>query len=375
MTEEKKGMDRNTYLSKNVGDFAEKLNLGDQKYLKVEDLRYGTNPHQPAAFYKPEGVVSPIGDMKILKNGKSGLSQTNLEDISYALNIVKFFDTPACAVMKHVNPSGAAVQCGDESVKEVYIKARDCDARAAFGSAVAFNVSVDVETAKEIMSSFVECVVAPSYADGALEIFNDQESFKLNKHIRIIEAVNFESIPKYTGDTSHIHNSVKVLADGCLVIAAPLTTSLKSVDDLKVAEGENKRCGFRKSEKQATDQQLKDLLAAWYFNLNVRSNGVVIVKDGQTISVGTGEQDRVGAVEQAIWKYQNKYEGEATLDGAVMASDGFFPFEDGVEVAAEAGITAVIAPAGSLRDADVIKRANELGVALIHAPERIFSHH
>jgi phosphoribosylaminoimidazolecarboxamide formyltransferase/IMP cyclohydrolase len=102
---------------------------------------------------------------------------------------------------------------------------------------------------------------------------------------------------------------------------------------------------------------------------------VVIVKDGQTISVGTGEQDRVGAVEQAIWKYNNKYEGEATLQDAVMASDGFFPFEDGVEVAAEAGITAIIAPAGSLRDADVIKRANELGVALIHAPERIFSHH
>ena len=375
MSEEKKGMDRNTYLSKNVGDFAEKMNLGDQAYVKVEDLRYGTNPHQPAAFYKPEGVTSPIGDMKILKTGKSGLSQTNLEDISYALNIVKFFDTPACAVMKHVNPSGAAVQCGDESLKEVYMKARDCDARAAFGSAIAFNVPVDVETAKEIMSSFVECVVAPSYEDGVLEIFNDQESYKLNKHVRIIEAVNFESLPKYTGEPSAIHNSVKVLADGCLVIASPLTTSLKSVDDLQVAEGENKRCGFQKSEKQPTEQQLKDLLAAWYFNLNVRSNGVVIVKDGQTISVGTGEQDRVGAVEQAIWKYNNKYEGEATLDGAVMASDGFFPFEDGVEVAAEAGITAVIAPAGSLRDADVIKRANELGVALVHAPERIFSHH
>ena len=104
--------------------------------------------------------------MNILKNGKSGLSQTNLEDISYALNIVKFFDIPACAVMKHVNPSGAAVKCGDESVKDVYIKARDCDARAAFGSAVAFNVPVDVETAKEIMSCFVECVVAPSYEEG-----------------------------------------------------------------------------------------------------------------------------------------------------------------------------------------------------------------
>ncbi|MCK5844491.1 MAG: hypothetical protein KAG97_07270, partial [Victivallales bacterium] len=129
------------------------------------------------------------------------------------------------------------------------------------------------------------------------------------------------------------------------------------------------------SETAPTSQQLEDLLAAWYINISVRSNGVVIMKDGQTLSVGTGEQDRVGAVEQAIWKYENKYKGDVTLADSVMASDGFFPFPDAVEVAAEAGITAIIAPAGSLRDADVIKRANELGVALTHAPERIFSHH
>ena len=375
MSDAVSGMNRNSYLSKNIGTFTDTIELAGKTYQKVEDLRYGTNPHQPAAFYKPLDVVSPIGDMKILKNGKSGLSQTNLEDISYALNIVKFFDIPACAVMKHVNPSGAAAQCGDESIKDVYIKARDCDARAAFGSAIAFNVPVDIETAKEIMGTFVECVVAPDYEDGVLEIFNDNETYKFNKHVRIIQAVNFESLPKYTGETSEIHNSVKVLADGSLVIAAPLTTSLRSIDDLKPAEAENKRCGLQRSEKAPTEQQLNDMLTAWYINLNVRSNGVVIVKDGQTLSVGTGEQDRVGAVEQAIWKFEHKYEGKATLQGAVMASDGFFPFEDGVEVAAKAGITAIIAPAGSLRDADVIKRANELGVALVHAPERIFSHH
>ncbi len=375
MSEEKSVMNRNTYLSKNIGDFSETIEFAGRKYLKVEDLRYGTNPHQPAAFYKPIDVVSPIGDMKMLKNGKSGLSQTNLEDLSYALNIVKFFDLPACAVMKHVNPSGAATKCGDESIKDVYIKARDCDARAAFGSAVAFNVPVDVETAKEIMGTFVECVVAPDYEEGVLEIFNDTETYKFNRHVRIIQAVNFESLPKYTGETSEIHNTVKVLADGSLVIAAPLTTSLCSVADLKVAEAENKRCGMQKSETEPTEQQKNDMLTAWYINLSVRSNGVVIVKDGQTLSVGTGEQDRVGAVEQAIWKFENKYEGKATLQNSVMASDGFFPFEDGVEVAAKAGITAIIAPSGSLRDADVIKRANELGVALVHAPERIFSHH
>ena len=277
--------------------------------------------------------------------------------------------------MKHVNPSGAAMQVGDETEKDVYIKARDCDARAAFGSAVAFNREVDAETAAEIMTTFVECVVAPAFSDEALAIFNDNETYKLNKSIRIIECGDLNLLPKFTGEVSEQYNSIKVLADGSLVIAAPLTTSLKSVDDLKIAQAENKRCGVQRSAIAATAQQLEDMLFAWYINLNVRSNGVVIAKNGQTLAVGTGEQDRVGAVEQAIWKFKEKYKGVAGLDGSIMASDGFFPFEDAVEVAASAGITAVISPAGSLRDADVIKRANELGVALLHAPERIFSHH
>jgi phosphoribosylaminoimidazolecarboxamide formyltransferase/IMP cyclohydrolase len=370
-----KELNRNTYLSKNVGNFAEKIKIGNQEYVKVEDLRYGTNPHQPAAFYKLADQVNVLGDMEIVKNGKSGLSQTNLEDISYALNIVKFFDTPACAVMKHVNPSCAAVQVAKESLKDVYCKARDADVRAAFGSAVAFNVEVDLETAKEIMTSFVECVVAPSFASGVMEVFNDQENYKINKHIRIIKCGNPANLPKFSGDDAETCNTIKVLADGSLVVAAPLTTSLRGIKDIKIAEGENKRVGYQKSEIKASKQQIKDLLFAWYVNLSVRSNGVVIVSNGQTLAVGTGEQDRVGAVEQAIIKSKEKYDGEETLTGSVMASDGFFPFADGVETAAAAGVKAIIAPAGSLRDADVIKCANELGVALYHAPERIFSHH
>lgn len=370
-----KTLDRSSYLSKNTGDFSESLVINGCEYVKVDDLRYGTNPHQPAAYYKLKDEASPIGDMKILKTGKSGLSQTNLEDISYALNIVKFFDTPACAVMKHVNPSGAAVMREGESICDVYKKARDCDARAAFGSAVAFNVELDIETAEEIMGTFVECVVAPSFADGVLDVFNDSERFKLNKSIRIIQCGNLSDLPKYVGDDSDKCNSMKVLADGSIVIAAPLLTALKSRDDIKRANAENKRAGAQTSEVDATDAQIDDLLAAWYINLNVRSNGVVIVKNGQTLAVGTGEQDRVGAVEQAIIKFKDKYEGAEEIQGSVMSSDGFFPFADAVEVAAEAGVTAVISPAGSLRDADVIKRANELGVALFHAPERIFSHH
>lgn len=370
-----KELTRDSYLSKHVGDFPAEVTIGTKRYVKVDDLRYGTNPHQAACYYKPADEACAIGDMQILKNGKSGLSQTNLEDISYALNIVKFFDDTACAVMKHVNPSGAAVGLPGESVKSVYLKARDADARAAFGSVIAFNTEVDAETAREIMSTFAECVVAPSYAPGVLDIFNDGETYKLNKHIRIIRCGAISSLPRFVGDAGPEHNTMKVLADGSLVVAQPLLTSLHGVGDLVPAEAENKRCGFQKSAVEATEQQKRDLVAAWYINLSVRSNGVVIVKDGQTLSVGTGEQDRIGAIEQAIAKFGQKYSGSGVLRDAVMSSDGFFPFEDGVETAARAGITAIIAPSGSLRDADVIKRANELGVALYYAPERIFSHH
>ena len=369
-------LSRSSYLEKNVGSFPEEIVVAGKRYEKVDDLRYGTNPHQPAAYYRPVGEKGVIGGMEILKNGKNGLSQTNLEDISGALNIVKFFSgVPACAVMKHVNPSGAAIACPGETLCDVYLKARDADARAAFGSVIAFNVEVDAETAKAIMSTFVECVVAPAFTDEALAVFHDSETFKLNKHVRIIRCGNPDLLPKYCSDAAQAVDTVKVLTDGSLIVAAPLLTSLTDIADLKPAQGENSRCGKQVSTVPCTEEQKRDLLFSWYVNLSVRSNGVVICANGQTLSVGTGEQDRVGAIEQAIAKFEQKYEGEGKLENSVMSSDGFFPFEDGVETAAKAGIKAIIAPAGSLRDADVIKRANELGVALFHAPERIFSHH
>jgi len=368
-------LSRKSYLNKNLGNFSSTVEFNGITYEKVEDLRYGTNPHQSAAYYKPVSVSTPVGSMEILKSGKNGLSQTNLEDISYALNIVKFFDVSACAVMKHVNPSGAAVARNDESIKDVYIKARECDPRAAFGSAVAFNMEVDADTAAEIMSSFVECVVAPSFSPEALSIFNDNETYKINKSIRILKCGSLHDLPRYAGEAYKRHQTVKILSDGSLIIAEPLLTNIRSIDDLKPAEAENKRSGKQISTIIPTKSQLDDLLAAWYINLNVRSNGVVIMKNGHSLSIGTGEQDRVGAVEQAIWKYEQKYQGNELIQDSVMSSDGFFPFQDAVEVAAKAGVTAIISPAGSLRDADVIKQANELQVALVHAPERIFSHH
>lgn len=368
-------LSRSSYLTKNTGNYTDSVEISGLKFAKVDDLRYGTNPHQTAAFYKLDGVKNVIGDMEVLKTGKSGLSQTNLEDISYSLNICKFFENPCCACMKHVNPSGAATAVEGDQLVDVYKKARDCDPRAAFGSVVAFNRPLDEATAKEIMCSFVECVVAPEVTPEALAVFNDSQTYKLNKSMRVLKCGDLSSLPKFVGDNVENFRTIKVLADGSIVIADPLLTNVRSTDDLKPAYNIKKDGTESKAEISADSQQLKDLLAAWYINISVRSNGVVIVKNGGTLSVGTGEQDRVGAVEQAIIKFNDKYEGKEDIKGSVMASDGFFPFPDGIEVAAKAGVTAIIAPAGSLKDGDVIRRANQLGVALYHAPERVFSHH
>ncbi len=366
---------RDTYLSRNLGDYAPTMQVGGIEYEKIEDLRYGTNPHQTAAFYRPTGHAGALAGMEMLKTGKNGLSQTNLEDISYALNIVKFFDRPACACMKHVNPSGAAVATATgEPLVDVYGKARDCDPRAAFGSVVGFNTRVDEPTAKEIMGSFVECVVAPDFDPRAMAVFNHPEN-KLNRHIRIIRCGDLRTLPKFIGDDIEGCRTIKVLHDGSLVVAAPLLTAVRSADDLPPARASSKSLGEQVSTVEANEQQLQDLVTAWYINLSVRSNGVVLVRNGGTLAVGTGEQDRVGAVEQALIKFREKYQGAETAAGSAMASDGFFPFPDGVEVAAAGGVRAIVAPAGSLRDAAVIERANQLGVALRHAPERIFSHH
>jgi len=371
----KEKLSRSTYLSRNVGNYPETAQFLGLQYKKIEDMRYGTNPHQTACYYKIANQNSVIGDMQMLKTGKSGLSQTNLEDISYALNIVKYFSKPTCACMKHVNPSGAASASEGDTLLDVYKKARDCDPRAAFGSVVAFNITVDEETAKEIMTSFVECVVAPKVSPEALAVFNDNQTYKLNKHMRVLQCGDLKQLPKYVGDNTAGYQTLKVLADGCIVVADPLLTNIRDLNDLTIAKATSKKLGNVTSTIQATPQQQQDLLTAWYINLSVRSNGVVIVKNGGTLAVGTGEQDRVGAVEQAIWKYDNKYQGPEKIQNSVMSSDGFFPFADAVEVAAKAGVTAIISPAGSLRDAAVINKANQLGIALYHAPERIFSHH
>lgn len=355
--------------------FPEKIDFLGQDYEKVEDLRYGTNPNQGAAFYRPaDGTHLVLGAMEILKSGKGGLSQTNIEDMHHALNIVKYFERPACAVMKHLNPSGAAVRFREESQAEVYRKARDADSRAAFGSVVAFNTIVTGETAAEIMGTIVEAVVAPSYEPEALAVFEDFERFKRNRHIRVVKVNNLCSLPKFEGDNTGGVLEVKVFSDGSLVVAEPFVTSIRGPEDLVPAEAEDGDGRKIVCRTAPAADQLQDLLFAWYVNFNVRSNGVIIARDGVTLAVGTGQQDRVGAVEQAIEKAKTYFGAEA-LRGATLGSDGFFPFRDSIDRLAQVGIAAVIQPGGSLRDWEVVEAANEHGIAMVFTGERCFSHH
>jgi len=363
------------YKTRTVGDLPEAFEVLGRRYTKVEDLRYGTNPHQPAAFYRPaEAQHLVLGAYQILKTGKSGLSQTNLEDMHHALGILKFMTRPACAVMKHCNPSGVAIRTGDQPLIEVYQRARDADAQAAFGSVVVFNTEVDEATAIEIMQTIVEGVAAPSFDSAALAAFNDSDRFKRNKEIRVIQVPRPDALPKFLENRVNAYE-MKVFDDGSIVLAQPYLSRVKSVTDLVPAYNDHAKKGRIDIARKPTARELDDLLFAWYVNIHVRSNGVVIAKNGQTLAVGTGEQDRVGAVQQAVHKAKTKYKGAESLDGAVMASDGFFPFRDAVDAATSAGVRAIVQPGGSVNDYDAIVACNDVGATMVFTMERCFSHH
>ncbi len=363
------------YRTKTEGDFPETIEVMGRPYAKLEDLRYGTNPHQPAAFYRPtDGSTLVLGAHEILKTGKGGLSQTNIEDMHHSVGILKYMQCPACAVMKHCNPSGVATKVADMPLVEIYQRARDADAQAAFGSVVAFNTTLDAGTAEEIMQSIVEGVAAPDYTPEALETLNNFDKFRRNKQIRVVKLPDFATLPKFIEDGTDVCE-MKVFDDGSIVLAKPYLSRVKSTDDLAPAYCDHKKKGRIDIARQATQQELDDLLFAWYVNIHVRSNGCVIAKNGQTICVGTGEQDRVGAVQQAIVKAKTKYKGTETLEGASMSSDGFFPFRDAVDAAVDEGVTAIVQPGGSINDYDVIAACNEKNVAMVFAMERCFSHH
>lgn len=362
------------YRTRAKGSFPDTIDLIGRAYVKVEDLRYGTNPHQPAALYRPvdgEGLV--LGAYEVLKTGKAGLSQVNVEDVHHALGILKYLTRPACCVMKHCNPSGVAMRSEGQPLVDVYRRARDADAQAAFGSVVVFNAEVDAETAEELMASVVEVVAAPSYQREALAAFGNYERFRRNKQLRVVRVPSPASLPKFIGDGTRV-TELKVFDDGSVVLAVPYLSRVRSGEDLVPAYADRRKGERVDIQRHPTSRELDDLLFAWYVNIHVRSNGCVIARNGQTLAVGTGQQDRVGAVQQAIAKANEKYVGTESLEGAVMSSDGFFPFRDAVDAATRAGVRAIVQPGGSVNDHEAIRACNEAGATMVFSLERCFSH-
>ncbi len=350
---------KNLYRTKVEESFPEKIKivLGDQgiEYHKAQSLRYGENPHQPAAYYAPNEGKLTVGAMKILKTGKGGLSQTNIEDMNNACNIVRYFDDAACAIMKHVNPSGVAAARKNDSLRAVFKRAWESDSVAAFGCVAGFNKSIDKETAEEIMSNYVEAVVAPGYAPEAMPVFEQK------KDIRIIQVDNIYASSRFVGENPW-PLVISTMTDGSFVLSTPMLTRMRSVNEFRWV-----------TERKGTEKEARDLLFAWYVNLNVRSNGVVLADDRQTLGVGTGQQDRVIAVRQALQKAEERGHKDRLKD-AVLASDGFFPFRDSIDALTKYDIKACCQPGGSIKDDEVIATCNEHGIAMAFTDERCFRH-
>jgi phosphoribosylaminoimidazolecarboxamide formyltransferase/IMP cyclohydrolase len=304
---------------------------------KIQTLRYGENPHQPAAWYQTGSVAT--GWTSAAKLQGKELSYNNLVDLEAARRIIAEFDAqqPAAAVLKHTNPCGVAI---GNTLVEAYEKAFNADSVSAFGGIVALNQSIDAATGTALTKTFLECVVAPGCDPEAEAIL------KSKGKVRVLLLPDLAAGPKQT---------VKALAGGLLVQAS---------DD----QVENPANWEVVTEKQPTSEQIAEMLFAWKVVKHVKSNAIVVTKEGVSLGIGAGQMNRVGSVKIAL-----EQAGDAAR-GGVLASDGFFPFDDSVRTAAEAGITAIIQPGGSIRDKDSIAAANELGLVMVLTGIRHFLH-
>ncbi|SNZ12910.1 phosphoribosylaminoimidazolecarboxamide formyltransferase / IMP cyclohydrolase [Natronoarchaeum philippinense] len=328
------------------------LATGDQ----VADLRYGENPHQDAAAYADYSCEeASVLNADQLNEGAKSLSYNNYNDADAALNLVKEYDDPAAAVIKHTNPAGAAVA---DTLADAYRDALSTDAKSAFGGIVALNRECDAETAAEITDSFKEVVVAPGYTDDALDELFEKDN------LRVLDVGHGDGrtgeSDRSALDTPVEHHTEKRLAGGRLVQERDRQSL--SREDLEVV-----------TEREPTDEQFESLLFAWQTIKHVKSNAILFADGTETVGVGAGQVSRVDAVEIAKMKADSDAEGK-DADGAVMASDAFFPFPDALELAAEAGIEAVIQPGGSVNDEDVIEAADEHDVAMVMTGQRCFRH-
>jgi phosphoribosylaminoimidazolecarboxamide formyltransferase/IMP cyclohydrolase len=312
----------------------------NSNFVKVMDLRYGENPHQQAAFYRDLWPVPGTLATFTQLQGKE-LSFNNLADADAAWECVRQFERPACVIVKHANPCGVAegAACGD-----AYELAYATDPTSAFGGILAFNTTLDAATARAILDrQFVEVLIAPDYEDGALA------------HARKKANVRVLRIPHGEG-----RNNIDVRRVGSGLLMQ--TSDIREVgrDELKVV-----------TRRAPTDAELDDLLFAWRVAKYVKSNAIVYAKDRRTIGIGAGQMSRVVSARIAALKAE---EAGLAVPGSVMASDAFFPFRDGIDAAAAAGIRAVIQPGGSMRDAEVVAAADEHGIAMVFTGIRHFRH-
>jgi len=329
-------------------------------FTKLQDLRYGENPQQKAAFYKDEAIDEPSVSNAVQLSGKE-LSFNNIIDLNAALEIVKEFDEPAATIIKHTNPCGTATA---KTLTKAYIDALDCDRLSAFGSIVGFNRPVDTDLANTILkeADFVECIIAPSYETKALD------ALKAKKNLRLLEVKNFgakaariDPSTKAQGQSRAnevrrgIDKDMKKVVGGLLVQDRDIAHVKES--DLKVV-----------TKVKPTKDELQSLLFGWVVAKHVKSNSIVLCQGTKTVGVGAGQMSRVDSVRIAAEKTGGRSKG------ATLASDAFFPKEDGIEQAAKAGVKAIIQPGGSIRDKEVIAMADKLGIAMVFTRVRHFKH-
>lgn len=301
-----------------------------------QQLRYGENPHQKAAVYGDQDAIIDCF------HGKQ-LSYNNFIDVDAALNIISSFsdDNPTCAIIKHTIPCGIGI--GD-SLLEAYNKAFSTDTVSPFGGIVVVNKKLDLKTAQAIDEIFTEIIIAPDFDEDTLELLTQKKNrrlIRIKKHLNEVQAISFRSI-----------------FGGLLTQDADLEPI--NENELKVV-----------TKRKPTDEEMNDLLFAWKTVRHVKSNAIVYAKSGQTLGIGSGQTSRIDSSEIAVDKA--KKEG-LDLNGSAIASDAFFPFSDGIEAAAKAGATAVIQPGGSIRDEEVIAKANEFGMTMIFTGKRHFKH-
>ena len=366
-------------------------------------LRYGENPGQEAALFKLVNGSLTLGEVTTIAPGRYLVSdgellrfgkhpgKINLTDADSALNILRYLmDRPAAVVVKHNNPSGVALA---DTIAEAYVRADLADHIAAFGGCIALNRATDRATAEAIAERYAEVVIAPEYEEGTVGILAKR------RNLRIMRIANIERLSEFSGER---FVDFKSLIDGGIIAQLSFLPRTRTADDLILAEAVHRGKTYRIG-RSPTTREIEDMLFGWLVEAGVTSNSVLYVKDGVTLGIGTGEQDRVGVAEIARDKaYRNLAQSLAqqrhsanygTLDGtaraeidadvaivnggltgATMVSDAFFPFRDGVDIGLKQGVTAVIQPGGALRDFEVIEACNEFNATMAFTGQRSFKH-